>query len=100
MLYFMHNEGNVCAIISEIVKMLEVTRDTEKRDDKIFLYANKEILMMTARVQNPKIPGQDTSLYENWHWRYANKRKAIHSECAEENVKHSQKLIELAYARV
>ena len=32
-------------------------------------------------------------------WRYTNKRKAIHIECAEEDVNHLQTLVEIAKRR-
>ena len=67
-LYFMHNEGNVQAILSELVKILVVARNLEKADNKDFQYGDKEVPMMTTRLQNPKVPGQDTSVYEDWHW--------------------------------
>ena len=47
----------------------------------------------------PKVSGQDTSMYNDWHWRDANMRKAIHIECAEENVNHLQTLVEIAKRR-
>ena len=98
-LYFMQNEGNGQAILSELIKILAAARDLEKDEDKDFLYGDKEIPIMTTRIQNPKVPGQDTSIYEDWHWRDANKRKAIHIECAAEEVKHLQRLVEIAKRR-
>ena len=73
-LYFMHNEGNGQAILSELIKILAAARDLEKGEDKDFLYGDKEIPIMTTRIQNPKVPGQDTSIYEDWHWRDATTR--------------------------
>ena len=48
------------------------------------------------RVLISKVPGQDTSMYDNWYWRDANKRKGIYLECAEEDVNHLQTLGEIA----
>ena len=76
-----------------------VARNLEKADDKDFQYGDKEVPMMTTRLQNPKVPGQDTSVFEDWHWRDKNKRKAIHIECAADLVKHLQRLVEIAKRR-
>ena len=43
-----------------------------------------------------KVPGQDTSMYDGWHWRDVNKRKAIHIECAEEDANYLQTLVEIS----
>ena len=77
-LYFMHNECNKQAIVSELSKTLELAKKEEREQDKEFLFANEDIPLMTTRILMPKVPGQDTLIYDDWHWRDANKRKAIH----------------------
>ena len=89
----MHSNGNEQATISELTKILEVTRDVEKDKDNDLLYADKDIPMTTLRILKPKVPRQDTSMYEDWHWRDAHKRKAIHIERAEEDVNHLLMLV-------
>jgi hypothetical protein len=54
---------------------------------------------MSTRILMLKVPGQDTSMYDDWHWRDSNKRKAIHIECTEEDVNHLQTLVEIAKRR-
>ena len=98
-LYFMHNECNEQAIVSELSKILELAKKEEREQDKEFLFANKDIPLMTTRILMPKVPGQDTSMYDDWHWRDANKRKAIHIECADEDVHHLQILVVIAKRR-
>ena len=46
--------------------------------------------------QVPKIPGQDTSQFQEWHWKDANKCKAIHIRFNAENVSTMQTLLEVA----
>ena len=45
------------------------------------------------------MPGQDTSQYSNWHWKEAEKRKALHLECASEDMKQVQALADVAKYR-
>ena len=54
---------------------------------------------MSTRILMPKVPGQDAFMYDNWHWRDSNKRKAIHIECAEEEVNYLQTLVKIAKRR-
>ena len=87
-LYFMHHECNEQSTVRELSSILERARNEEKENDKEFSFANNGIPFMSTRILMPKVPGQDTSMYEHWHWRDFNKRKAIHIECAEEDVNH------------
>ena len=59
----------------------------------------ESILQRVRPEWRRQVPGQDTSIYDDWHWRDANKRKAIHIERAEENVQHLQTLVEIAKRR-
>ena len=98
-LYFMHNECNEQSTVRELSRILERARNEEKEHDKEFSFANNDIPLMSTRILMPKVPGQDTSMYDDWHWRDSNKRKAIHIECAEEDVNHLQTLVEIAKRR-
>ena len=51
---------------------------------------------ISLQIQVPKIPGQDTSQFQEWHWKDANKRKAIHIRCNVEEVGTVQTLLEVA----
>ena len=69
--YLMHNGGNHNTVIKEAGKFLKEARDLGKREDTEgdFLYGEMEIPMMVIRNMVPKVPGQDTSVYSNWHWK-------------------------------
>ena len=47
----------------------------------------------------PKVPRQDTSVYDDWNWRDANKKRAIHIECTKKDINHLQILVEIAKRR-
>ena len=51
---------------------------------------------ISLQIQVPKIPGQDTSQFQEWHWKDANKRKAIHIKCNVDGVSRVQTLLEAA----
>ena len=55
--------------------------------------------MMVICNMVPKVPGQDTSVYSNWHWKEGEKRKALHFECSTGDVKHVQALVDVAKPR-
>ena len=75
----MHNGGNHNTIVKEATKFLTEARDLEEsvEDEGVFQYGRLPILMMVVRNMVPKVPGQDTSVYSNWHWKEG--RKARHS---------------------
>ena len=54
---------------------------------------------MVIRGIVPKVPGQDTSQYSYRHWKEAEKRKALHLECASEDMKQLQTLADVAKCR-
>ena len=87
--YMMHNGGNHNTIIKEAEKFLKEARDLEQKEanEGDFPYGQLEIPMMVIRSIVPKVPGQDTYQYSNWHWKEAEKRKALHLECASEDMK-------------
>ena len=51
---------------------------------------------ISLQIQVPKIPGQDTSQFQEWHWKDANKRKAIRIRCNVDEVSTVQTLLEAA----
>ena len=52
--------------------------------------------MMVIHSIVPKVTGQDTSQYSNWHWKETEKLKALHLECASEDMKQVQALADFA----
>ena len=51
---------------------------------------------ISLQIQVPKIQGQNTSQFQEWHWKDANKRKAIHIRCNVDEVSTVQTLLEAA----
>ena len=99
--YMMHNGGNHNTIIKEAGKFLKEAKDLEQKEatEGEFPYGQLEITMMVIRRIVPKLQGQDTSQYLNWHWKEAEKRKALHLECASEDMKQVQALADVAKCR-
>ena len=97
----MHNGGNHNTIIKEAGKFLKEARDLEQKEanEGDFPYGQLKIPMMVICSIVPKVPGQDTSQYSNWHWKETEKRKALHLECASEDMKQVQALADVAKCR-
>ena len=51
---------------------------------------------ISLQIHVPKIPGQDTSQFQEWHWKDVNKHKAIHIKCNVDDVSRVQTLLEAA----
>ena len=51
---------------------------------------------MTFRKNVPKLPGQDTSQFNNWPWKIQENRKVLHFEVDKGGTKFIEKLIEVA----
>ena len=94
----MHNGVNHNTMIKEATKFLAEARDLEEsvEDEGVFQYGRLPIPMMVIRNMVPKVSGQVTSVYSNWHWKEGEKRKALHFECATGNDKHVQALVDMA----
>ena len=99
--YIMLNVRNHNTIIKEAGKFLKVARDIEQKEanEGKFPYGQLEIPMMVICSIVPKVPGQDTSQYSKWHWKETEKRKALHLECASEDMKQVQALADVAKCR-
>ena len=69
-----------------------------EKDVEMDIDAGGELLVpgILLQIQVPKIPRQDTSKFQDWHWRDANKRKAVHIRCNVEEVGRVQSLLEVA----
>ena len=87
--YMIHNRGNHNTIIKEAGQFLKEARDLEQKEanEGEFPYGQLEIAMIVIRNIVPKVPGQDTSQYSNWHWKETEKRKALNLKCASEDMK-------------
>ena len=81
-LFNIHNRGYLTGIRAEAVRLMRMAVSLEK-DIEMEIDAGEEPLVpdISLQIQVPKIPGQDTSLFQEWNWKDANKRKAVHIRC-------------------
>ena len=96
-LFNVFNGGNLTGIRAEAVRLMKGAARHEK-DMEMEVDDGEELLVpeISLQIQVPKIPGQDTSQFENWNWKDANKRKAVHIRCNVEEVGRVQALLEVA----
>ena len=87
-IYHMLAVGHQQTLINELTKILEKARDDTAMDvmEDDFEYADTPIPQFGLRLAVPKVPGQDTKLFEKWTNRQNFCRKALHIEC---DRKHS-----------
>ena len=103
--YNMYNEGNLNTIRAEAHRLMkqvakhkkgtEMTLDTTDADAG----GDVNVPAITLSIKVPKIPGLGTSQFKDWHWKDANKRKAIHVMCNVEEVSTVQTLFEVSKAQ-
>ena len=87
----------VHAIRAEAFRLMKWAARHEK-DMEMDVDTGGKVLVpdISLQIQVPKIPGQDTSQFQEWHWKDTNKRKAIHIRCNVEGVRTVQTLLEVA----
>ena len=100
-IYNLLHDGSTSTLLKEARRFLNEAKKAEEEEaiDGQFQFAGKAVPAMTMRLGVPKIPGLDTSQFNEWDWRDANKRKALHFECAKADVAHVQELVRIAKAR-
>ena len=77
--------------------ILEKARNVASRDDILEeKHESSPILPMTFCKNFPKLPGQDTSQFNNWPWKVQVNRKGLHLEVDKGEIKFIGKLIEVA----
>ena len=96
-LFNISNEGNLHAIMAEAFRLMKWTA-RHKKDIEMDVDTGGEVSVpdILLQIQMPKIPGQGTSQFKEWHWKDANKRKAIHIRCNVDEVSTVQTLLEAA----
>ena len=93
-LFNIYNEGNLNGIRAEAVRLMKMAASHEKVVE-MDIDAGEEVLVpdISLQIQVLKIPGQDISKFQDWHWKDANKRKAVHIRCNVEEVGRVQALL-------
>ena len=77
--------------------IMEKARNMASRDDNLEdKYEARPIPPMNFHKNVPKLPCQDTSLFNNWLWKVQANRKVRHLEVNKGEIKFSDKLIEVA----
>ena len=79
-IYNLLHDGSSSTLLKEARRFLSATKKAEAEEaiDGQFQFAGKVVPAMTMRLGVPKIPGLDTSQFNDWDWRDAHKRKALH----------------------
>ena len=96
-LYNIYNQGHWPSIIRELTTILGKARDAASNDDNLEEECEaRSIPPMTFRQNVPKLPGQDTSQFNNWPWKIQADQRVIHLEVYKGETKFIEKLIEVA----
>ena len=84
-------------------EILKEARDVDKDDfteemevNTPFEYMTQDIPSFSFRLQVPKIPGQDTSVFHGWKNKQQMYRKCLHLECAQEEGPMIEALVDCA----
>ena len=80
-IYHMLNSAHNSTIITELTNILREAKDREIEADPFYIWEDSEIPEMALRLNVPKIPGQDTSVFQGWPRRMQWYRKVLHVEC-------------------
>ena len=77
------HDGNTSTLLKEARKFLNAAKKAEEEEaiGGQFQFTGKAVPALTMRRGVPKIPGLDTAQFNDWDWRDAHKRKALHFEC-------------------
>ena len=100
-IYNLLHDGSTSTLLKEARRFLNAAKKAEEEEaiDGQFQFSGKAVPALTMRLGVPKIPGLDMSQFNDWDWRDAYKRKALHFECAKADVVHIQELVRIAKAR-
>ena len=79
-IYHMLNSAHNSTIITELTNILREAKDRESEADPFYIWEDSEIPEMALRLNVPKIPGQDTSVFQGWPRRMQWYRKVLHVE--------------------
>ena len=92
-IYHMLNSAHHTTIISELTKILQSAKDREMELDPYYEWADVDIPQFSLRLNVPKIPGQDTLVFQGCPQKVQWYRKAIHVECDGDAVKMVHELV-------
>ena len=98
-LYHLLNSGHQATILTELKGILEEARDREAELDMCYVWEGHDIPELGMRLNVPKIPGQDTTVFKNWPHRSQWYRKVLHVECDSNAVPMIQDLVAVAKRR-
>jgi hypothetical protein len=70
-----------CSILKEVQTMAQEIKPTDFFWTMEDLPSNDTLPTMGLHLQNPKLPGQDTSHFSKLSWRAQANQKALHAEC-------------------
>ena len=83
----------------ELKEIFTEARDLEEKEDQFYKYAVALIPDFQQRLQVPRIPGINASIFEHWPERTKMARKVPHVECDAEKANQLCSLIEVAKTR-
>ena len=95
-IYHMLNSGHQKKITAELTKILESACDSEEELEYTYQHGGATIPEFTFRLNVPKIPGQDTSVFQSWPRKLQCYQKVIHLECDAKDSKIIQDLVAVA----
>ena len=103
-IYCLHNQGHEKTIIDELTSILTTVRDVTEAEGMLNLEddgfdGSRPVPAMALRRNVPKIPGQDTSVFQNYPNHLKQARKCFHIEIDKREAKWLSLLIELAKTR-
>ena len=98
-IYHLLNSGHQRTITVELAQILTQARDAEEEVKSAYEWGGKDIPVFGLRLNVPKIPGQDTSVFYSWPKRIQWHRKTLHLECDVKDSKMMQDLVAVTKRR-
>jgi hypothetical protein len=85
-----------CSILQEVQTLAQEIEPTNFIWAAEDLLSNSTLPAMELCIQNPKLPGQDTTHFNKWSWQAQANWKAFHVECNHRFAANIKKLTQLA----
>ena len=98
-IYHMLNTAHGATILKELNDILTDAKDRETEKDMFYKWGLEDIPQLALRLNVPKFPGQDTSVFQGWPKRMQWYRKVLHIECDVGKSEMLRDLVELAKSR-
>lgn len=98
-IYLIWNRMHQATLIGEYTKILEEAKEigeaNEMLEDELFLtWASTP--SFSLRLNVPRLPGQDTSVFNNYSTQLSHGRKVFHIECDKKDEEYLKKLTQIA----